>query len=104
MRIRCYHRQESVLKKIFTIGLLSSALVVLASVAWSNQPLDSIKGPIDQALTILKDPRYADPARRVELRQRLWDITSSLFDFRLIAKRTIGRYHWKKSFTDSQRQ
>ena len=78
-------------------------LALQTSAVWANQPMDSVKGPVDEALSILKDPRYADADHRVELRQKIWEITSSLFDFRLIAKRTIGRYHWKNSFTPQQR-
>lgn len=91
------------MKRSLTIGLLASILVLLALTALANQPLDSVKDRVDEALTVLKDPRYADPAQREEQRQRIWDITNSLFDFGLIAKRTIGRYHWQKSFSAQQR-
>ena len=83
--------------------MISGLLLLLVSVGWASQPMDSVKGTIEEALLILKDPRYADSNHLREQQQKIWDITRSMFDFRLIAMRAIGRYHWENSFSDGQR-
>ena len=77
--------------------------LLLFTSAWAGQPLDAVKGPVEKILNILKDPQYEDTGAHAELRRKIWEITRPMFDFELIAKRTIGRYHWENSFSEPQR-
>ena len=79
------------------------SMVCLSAASANQQPLEAIKGPVDRVLNMLKDPQYSAVERQAELRDKIWDITRPMFDFELIAKRAVGRYHWKKTFSPSQR-
>lgn len=79
-------------------------IFVMLSTAYAGQPIEALKGPIQQVVKILEDPQYDDPAKREELRAKIREATKDMFDFDLIAKRATGRYHWENSFTPQQRQ
>jgi len=91
---------EQIVKKIL---LLTLALLVVGPVhAVAEEPLQAIKVPIERAIVILKDPQYQDPGKTEAQREKLWEIIREIFDFNLIAKRTVGRYHWRNSFSQQQ--
>jgi phospholipid transport system substrate-binding protein len=77
--------------------LLGTALCVYAATA-----LETIKAPIDQIVTILKDPQYRDDAKKDEQEAKLWPIIHQIFDFTEVSKRALAR-NWRK-FTPEQRK
>jgi phospholipid transport system substrate-binding protein len=89
-------------KRILWVAVL--LLVAIVSAVKAEQPIEALKGPIDEVVQILEDPQYEDPARRGDLRGKIRSVTNPMFDFELIAKRATGRYHWENSFTSQQRQ
>ena len=84
------------------ILLLPMALPVPAAAA--DEPMDVLKGPMDEALAVLRDPRYEtdDPAKKAEQREKFWSIVAPVFDFEEVSKRTLAR-NWRK-FSESQQK
>ena len=80
------------------------ALIILAMPfsAMSAQPIDSLKGPIDEVIGLLKDPRYKDEAKASVQKDKIWKIIRDVFDFTEMAKRALAR-NWM-SFSPQQRQ
>ena len=78
---------------IFLIGALP---------VWAAEPMAELKGPIDQVISILQDPKYQDKSQAEVQRVELMAVIKGIFDFQEISKRTIGR-RWK-SFSQKQQQ
>ncbi len=89
------------LRKQITAVLLVVILAAPLS-AFGIEPLDSIKGPVDQVITLLQDLKYEDTDQRESQMKQIWEIIKKVFDFTEIAKRTLAR-NWKK-FTPQQRK
>jgi len=87
-------------KPLFLSVLL--LLTVFAPSAFGTQPLDTLKGPVDQIIQILNDPQYKDPSKRDFQHDKIWEIVSAIFDFKAISRLTVGRY-WKK-FAPSEKE
>ncbi len=80
------------------IGLLiGTALYVYAATA-----LETIKAPIDQIVTILKDPQYHDDTLKEQQEAQLWPLIHQIFDFTEVSKRALAR-NWRK-FSPEQRK
>lgn len=77
-------------------------LTLFAPPAFGTQALDTLKEPIDQIIQILNDPQYKDPSKRDFQHDKIWEIVRTIFDFKVIARLTVGRY-WKK-FIPSQKE
>jgi len=77
--------------------------VSLAATSWSYgaQPLEDLRRGVDQGIRILEDPRYEATSLREVQRQKLWEVTQQIFDFREFSRRVLAS-HWKK-FTSRQR-
>ncbi|MBU0986764.1 MAG: ABC transporter substrate-binding protein [Proteobacteria bacterium] len=71
--------------------------------AHAAQPLDELKGPIQQVINILRDPQYKDASQKDLQREKLWEIARKIFDFEAIARGSLSRYRWD-SFTPRQRE
>jgi phospholipid transport system substrate-binding protein len=70
--------------------------------AFSIEPLDALKTPVDQVLTLLQDPKYQNADQKEAQMEQIWEIIRKVFEFREIAKRTLAR-NWKK-FTPQQKE
>lgn len=77
-------------------------ILLLPCAAYSAEPLDSLKGPVDQIIKLLKDPLYQDVSQKDLQREKIWETISEIFDFTEMAKRTLAR-NWKK-FSPEQRK
>ena len=71
--------------------------------AHAAQPMDELKGPVDQMVKILRDPQYNAASQKKLQREKMWDIARQIFDFNAIARGTISRYRWSE-FTPKQRE
>ena len=92
------------MNRFLKIGFFVAGLMVFFTAAYAiQQPLEAIKGPVDQVLHVLQDPQYSAADKQAELRDKIWTITRPMFDFELIAKRSVGRYHWTNTFSATQR-
>lgn len=79
-------------------------LIVLmcALPVWAADPMEDLKGPINEVIRILKDPKYQDKAQSEAQRVEIMAVINGLFDFSEISKRTVGR-RWR-AFTKAQQQ
>ncbi len=64
--------------------------------------METIKAPVDEVMSILKDPQYKDGAKKEEQQEKLWRIINQIFDFTEIAKRGLAR-NWLR-FSPEQRK
>lgn len=90
------------MKTLLTLLLLVS--LALPGELRAEEPMAVLEKPVKRVTEVLTDPQYEKSGRLDEQRQKIWEITQSVFDFELIAKRAAGRYHWKNSFTSEQRR
>ena len=85
---------------IFIImGILLTVTLVNAQ---PQSPIESIRKPVEQVLTILNDPQYQPEDKKAVQREMLWETTLSMFNFTVIAKRTLAR-NWL-NFNTEQRK
>ena len=84
------------MKKCFSAVLLVLMLGLTTEGAAAASPTDVLKGPLDQAVLILKDPKYQndDPGLKAEQRDKIWGIVDDTFDFAEISRRALAR-NWK---------
>ena len=84
-----------------------SALILISfgitHLAYGAQPLDELKGPIEQVINILRDPQYKDASQKDLQREKMWEIARKIFDFEAIARGTLTRFRWD-GFTPGQRE
>ena len=89
------------IKTVCSILILMS--VGLIHLAYGAQPLDELKGPIEEVINILRDPQYKDAAKKDLQREKMWEIARQIFDFEAIARGTLTRFRWD-GFTPRQRE
>lgn len=91
------------------------ALIVLLAVmfatafstaAFAGAPTNTVKAAVDKVISILNNPKLKGPAHEKERRARIRKAVFDVWDFREMAKRSLGQY-WrgrteaqKKEFTD----
>lgn len=84
----------------------SISLLWLLADPWPSQagpPTDQIKGTVEQAVLLLKDPRFKAPERLHERRSELRQILFARFDFSEMAKRALGA-HWRRRSVKEQEE
>ena len=88
---------------------LSAALLVLTLAmmvcnAAAASPTDVLKGPLNQAVSILKDPKYQtdDPGLKAEQRDKIWAVVGDSFDFTEVSRRALAR-NWKSFSADEKK-
>jgi ABC-type transporter MlaC component len=57
---------------------------------WAAKPMDEVRLAVTQALRVLKEPAIKSKYEGKELDERLRKIIDPLFDFREMAKRSLG--------------
>jgi phospholipid transport system substrate-binding protein len=89
------------------LALLFSIIVAQPAAAQDLKPMDALRGPVDQVIAILKDPRYKSVTDKGAQKDRLWEIIRGVFDYEAISARAVGR-NWglfspaqKQAFTDA---
>ena len=82
----------------FVICALISPAIVLGA-----QPMDTLRIPVDSVIEILKQSHPDTPEQKKNQQQKMWEVISPFFDYSFIAKSVLGRFHWEKTFTPSQR-
>ncbi len=67
----------------------------LTSLALAAEPMEAMKGTIDEVIRILKDPTLKEPGRKEERRALLEKAIVARFDFTEMAKRSLA-VHWRE--------
>jgi phospholipid transport system substrate-binding protein len=88
---------------IQTAGFLLLILALGAGEAGAGLPTDQIKGTVDKALTVLRDPRFKQPAKLNDRRDQLRQILFARFDFTEMAKRALGA-NWRRRTAQEQEE
>lgn len=76
-----------------TVGIL--AILVSAANVFAGVPLDEVKKTTDEVLSVLRNKDLKGPGKEELRRQKILGIVSQVFDFREMAKRSLGIY-WRK--------
>lgn len=79
------------------------AVFLLAGGANAGMPTEQIKGTVDKALLVLKDPGLKPPAKTQERRDELRKILFTRFDFAEMAKRSLGA-NWRRRTPQEQEE
>ncbi len=58
-------------------------------------PLETLRGPIEEVIRLLNEPLYHDAALKQEQRDKIWKTIQTVFNFKEVSKRTLAR-NWKK--------
>ena len=66
-------------------------------------PTDQIKATVDNALIVLRDPRFKSAAKNKERRAQLKQILFARFDFTEMARRALGP-HWRRRTPQQQEE
>lgn len=69
----------------------------------AGDPTDQIRGSVDKAIAVLKNPRFKSEARKKERREQLKKIIYSRFDFTEMARRSLGS-HWRRRTPEEQEE
>ena len=64
-------------------------------------PIDAIKKPIEQGISVLRDAEYSKPEKKDAQREKIWEIVRDIFDFREISMRTLATD--KDKFNETQK-
>jgi phospholipid transport system substrate-binding protein len=86
-------------------ALIIFLCLFFASVSFASDkgPIDSLKGPIDEGIRLLSDPKYKDPSLKKIQRDKIWDIVRKSFDFTELGGRTLAA-NWKKFSPDQRKE
>lgn len=76
-------------------------MFILAATGYAS-PMDSLKNPINTAISILNDPVYKAEGKKGIQREKLWDTVKTIFDFNEVSKRALAR-NWKKFSPDEKK-
>jgi phospholipid transport system substrate-binding protein len=88
------------IKKAIVVFIMASAVWV--SSVLGAQPIDVLRGPIEQVVALLRDPQYKEPARREAQREKIWVLIREVFDFTEISMRALAQ-NWR-AFTPQERK
>jgi len=89
-------------KKIIVFLLIMVFTFVTVSFSSGLSPLDSLQGPIDEGLSLLKDPKYKDESQKKAQREKMWEIIRKAFDFTELGGRALAVNY--KIFSPRQRK
>lgn len=89
------------IKKIVLSIILCLSVI---SIGYCKTPLESIKEPTDNIISILKAQEYKNLTPELKEKQwnEIWTVVESSFDFDIISRLGVGKY-WN-SFSDTQKK
>ncbi len=90
------------MKKVMVWLALGLFGMFAASVSGAQEPLDALRGPIDEVVSVLQDPQYQKGDHVEAGREKIWSVIGNLFDFTEMAKRSLAR-NWR-AFSPMERK
>jgi len=69
----------------------------------NSDPLEQLQKSTDEILVILQSEELKAPERKAERKQRILDVVNRMFDFRAMARSSLGR-NWNSLTKDEQDQ
>jgi phospholipid transport system substrate-binding protein len=98
---RCLQEEDMTLRTF--VPIFSVLLIMgMSAMAHSTEPLDALRGPVEQVLSILKDSRDQNGDSKSVKRGKIRDITRKIFDYTEMSKRALAR-NWR-NFTPRERK
>ena len=94
------------MKNSLSAGLCVLVIVMMAfGTALAASPTETIRGPLDQAVKLLSDPKYKtdDPGLKAEQRDKIGALVGDNFDFSEVSRRALAR-NWKSFSADQQKE
>lgn len=90
------------MKRLILIPIIILMAIPPAMSASSEpqEPMAALRGPIDQVISILKDPKLKSPEKEDEQRQAIVEVVEKIFDFEKISKLALGRF--RRTFNDQE--
>jgi len=85
------------------VSVLVFLFMAVPSLALGIQPMDVVKGPMNEVLELLKSPEYKEVSKRDFQREKIWEIIRRVFDFNEMAKRALAR-NWKSFSPEQQKE
>ena len=92
------HPGNNLLAKVVAAALFC---LLSAGSAAAGMPTEQIRGTVEKALLVLKDPRLKPAAKTQERRDQLRQILFARFDFAEMAKRALGS-NWRRRTPQEQ--
>ena len=88
------------MKQVLTALSFSIVFLLLGTVAVTgsepnHDPMEQLQGTIDAIIKLLRDPEFKKPDKKEQLRHDISEIINERFDFKEMAKRSLG-VHWRK--------
>lgn len=86
------------------ISVILIVLFVLTNISFASTPMESIKGPTENIIKILKSDEYKSltPQLREKQWNEIWAVVDHSFDFDIISRLAVGK-HWKR-FNDAEKK
>lgn len=86
-----------------TIAFFLLLIIVGApSSSFGQQPMEAVQQALEKAIHVLDDPRFHEPDRKKDQKEKLREIMLEAFDFKEFSRKVLGPY-WK-SFSPQQRE
>jgi len=100
------NKYSKLLNWLLVFSLMLSMVLVsgertLASA--NSDPLEQLQKSTDEILVILQSEELKAPERKAERKQRILDVVNRMFDFRAMARSSLGR-NWNSLTKDEQDQ
>ena len=89
------------MKKKFMVTVL--VLMLFSTFAWgSTTPVEDLKDAVDQIITLMKNPNYKKLSQRKVLKEKVWTISLTIFEYKNLARGALGK-NWRR-FNSQQRE
>lgn len=85
-----------------TVVIAALCLLLSASNGFASNATEQMKGTIDKILSVLQDSSLKGPSKQEERRAKIREAIGKRFDFREMAKRSLGK-HWRNR-SDAERK
>lgn len=90
------------MKRSACVMVLWVFVLSAGTAAGAQEPREALKGPIDEVVSILRDPQYKGENQAELGREKIWGVIERLFDFTEMSKRCLAR-NWRV-FSPSERK
>ncbi len=88
--------------KFFGVVLILAVVLVIPLQGFAATPMETIETGVNKVIAKLSEPGFKDQAKDVQISQ-LSDLINTIFDFRELSIRTLGR-EWKKMNAEQQKE
>jgi len=87
-------------KAVFTLFIF----LVMSMNVYALTPMESIKKPTEEIISILKAEKYSTltPELREEQWNEIWNVVKNSFDFKIISRLAVGKY-WSSFSGEEQK-